>query len=328
MALIISKTSKNNNMKKPCSMIMGFAFLLAACNDFFESDLSKETVTLIAPADNTVTTTATVNFYWEKLDAARSYAVQVVKPDFGSITQIVADTNVSGTGFSIVLTPGTYQWRVRAQNGSSVTPYTTRTFTIDSTSDLSSQTIILYNPVNNYATNLSEMTFSCYGLYNAGQYRWALKTHAAGFGGSLVLPEQTSTDTAITVSGLTEGYYDWGMRAETNLSSTLYSIRSIYIDFTSPAAPTLDLPANGVTSTGPNFSLAWTHASDSGSPLYDSVYIYNDASFTSIKRIYKVSSGSTLTDTLANGTYYWRMKTLDKAGNASGFSASRWFKLM
>jgi hypothetical protein len=227
-----------------------------------------------------------------------------------------------------VLVPGTYQWRIRALNGSSATPYVVRTLTIDSTTDLSSQTIILNSPANNYATNASTVTFTCYGLYNATSYRWALKTHASGFTGSLVLPEHLESDTSVTITGLTEGYYDWGMRGETSLSSTLYASRSIYIDFTAPVTPSLDLPANGNTATGPGFNLSWIHATDTGSPLYDSVYIYNNAALTGITRTYKITSSTNVSDTLSNGTYYWRVKTFDKAGNASGFSGSRWFKLM
>lgn len=312
---------------KKLFFLFTMAQMLNSCNDFFEADLSKGTVTIIAPADHASTTIATVNFYWEKLKTARIYQVQVAKPSFDSISTILTDTEVSETSFSLVLVPGTYQWRVRAKNGSSFTPWSTRTLTIDSTSDLSSQTIILYNPADQYATNSSTMSFSCYGLYNASQYRWALKTHTGDFSGSLVLPEQLVSDTVVTVSGLTEGYHDWGMRGETSFSSTLYAYRSIYVDFTAPSTPVLDLPVNGYTSTGPSFSLSWTHGPDSGSPLYDSIYIYNNAALTDIIRAYKVSSGNTMTDTLSNGTYYWRMKTIDKAGNASGFSTSRWFKL-
>lgn len=302
-------------------------FLLFSCKDFIETDLTDKNVDIIAPQDNLLTTSAAINFYWEPLDGARQYRIQVASPSFDNMTSIVTDTLLGGTEFSYVLRPGNYQWRIRAQNGSSKTPYITRNITIDSTSDLSSQTIILLSPASEYATNSSSLTFSCYGLYNATHYRWALKTHASSFGGTLVLPDQLVADTFITVTGLPEGYLDWGMRGETSNSSTLYSSRSIYIDYTNPNAPALTAPANATTSVGPNFSLSWSRATDSGSPLYDSVYIYTSSSLSTIKRTYKITSGTSLSDTLADGTYYWRVKSIDKAGNAGAFSASRWFKL-
>lgn len=300
----------------------------SGCRDFIEVDLENKTVNILAPSDNMSSTTATVNFYWETLEGARSYHLQLVKPSFDNIVTMLADTNVSGTSFSIVLTPGNYQWRIRGQNGSTQTLYTVRSFTIDSTSDLSSQTLVLQSPDNNYATNAPSVTFSCYELYNSPGYRFAMKTHTSDFSGTLLLPESLESNTERTFSISTEGYYDWGMRGESATSSTPYAFRSIYIDRTAPGSPLLNSPADGNTSGGPSFTLSWTRASDTGSPLHDSIYIYSDAALTTLKRSYKVSSGTSLSDTLSNGTYYWRVKSVDQAGNTGSFSVTRWFKLI
>jgi hypothetical protein len=298
--------------------------LFMGCNDFIAKDLSEDSVIIYAPMDNYTTTTATTTFYWEKLEGARTYHIQIAKPSFDAMVSLLADTSCTGTQFSYVFTPGTYQWRIRAENGSSETPYITRTITIDSTNDLTSQQIILIDPVNNYAINATSFNLNFYSLYNAASYRISVRSHTSSFTGSLIIPEITTTDTFITVSGLTEGYLDWGVKGENGLSSTSYSTRSIYIDLTDPLAPTLNTPATASTISGPDITLTWTNGIDTGSPLGDSVYIYNDASYTSLRRALYTST-TMLNDTIANGTYYWRVKAVDKAGNVSSFSATRSF---
>ncbi|HYG49478.1 MAG TPA: hypothetical protein VD905_01195 [Flavobacteriales bacterium] len=298
--------------------------VLASCNDFIAADLTDKNITVLAPSDNVSTTSATISFFWQELDGARTYRLQIAKPSFDSMVSLLVDTSTSGTQFTHVFSPGIYQWRIRAENGSTETPWVTRTITIDSTTDLSSQQLILTDPANNDAVNTTSFTATFYGLYNASQYRLAVKSHTSNFTGSLVVPEITSTDTFITVSGLTEGYLDWGVKGESGLSSTSYTTRSIYIDLTDPLAPMLNTPGNAATITGPDFTLTWTNGADSGSPLSDSVFIYEDASFNVLRKSYYTST-TILTDTIADGTYYWRIKAIDKAGNAGPFSSSRSF---
>lgn len=322
MEHFIFRILKSNNFRLAIPVFM--LTVLSGCNDFIEKDLKDKEVTIYAPSQNYTTTTATVTFYWQKLDGARSYHIQIAKPSFDGMVSLLTDTLCTGSQFSYVFTPGTYQWRIRAENGTTETPYITRNIQIDSTNDLSSQQIILIDPVNNYAINTTSFTLNYYSLYNANSYRIAVKSHTSSFNGSLIVPEATSTDTFVTISGLTEGYLDWGVRGETGISSTPYSTRSIYIDLTDPLAPTLNTPAAAATITGPDFTLTWTNGSDSGSPLGDSVYIYEDASFNVLRKAY-YSTTTILTDTIADGTYYWRVKAIDKAGNTGPFSTSRNF---
>lgn len=318
MVFTIFKISKR--LIKPILLVMVFY----SCNDFLATDLRDKNVTILAPTDNLSTTTATMNFYWEELDGALSYHIQIAKPSFSNMTTLVVDTNLTGNNFTIVLTPGNYEWRIRAENGSTETPYIQRSFTIDSTSDLTGQTLILYAPSNDFATNDTTITLNWYGLYNADQYRILIKLHASGFTGTQVLPDIVQTDTTLQVSSLDEGYYDWGVRAENGLTNTSYTVRGVYIDYTSPGMVSLGSPAHNALVSGPTINFSWTNAIDSGSPLFDSLYVYTDTSLNIIRKSISVF-GTGYSDTLAIGTYYWRIKAYDKAGNQGGFSALRKF---
>ncbi len=323
MQPIIFKILKSNKALIGIPLFLALT-LFQSCRDFIAEDLTDKDVVVLSPSDNLSTTSATINFYWEELEGARTYRLQIAKPSFDNMSSLLMDTSVTQTQFTYVFTPGTYQWRVRAENGSSETPFVTRTITIDSTTDLSTQQIILINPADNYATNTTSFTLNFFGLYNATQYRVAVKSYTTGFSGSLIVPEIVITDTFVTVSGLTEGYLDWGVKGESGVSSTPFTTRSIYIDLTDPLAPTLNTPANAATISGPDFTLSWTNGSDSGSPLTDSVYIYQNSTLSVLRKAY-LSSITILTDTIADGTYYWRIKAIDKAGNSGPFSTTRSF---
>jgi hypothetical protein len=322
MRHFIFRILKNNRLTVAIPAFCMIA--LSSCNDFIAKDLSEQMVTIYAPMDNYSTTTATATFYWQRLDGARSYHLQIAKPSFDSMVSLLTDSTTTQTQFTYVFTPGTYQWRIRAENGSTYTPWITRTITVDSTSDLSSQQIILIDPVNNYAINTTSFTANWFAQYNANSYRLVVKSHTSSFTGSLIVPEITTTDTFVTINGLTEGYLDWGVRGETGLSATPYSTRGIYVDLTDPLTPTLNTPANASSFTGPDFTFSWTNASDSGSPLADSIYIYNTATLAAVRKAY-YSTTTILTDTIKTGTYYWRVKAIDKAGNVGPFSLTRSF---
>lgn len=321
MQPIIFRISKSNKLLFLLLFCLGF---MQSCRDFIAVDLRDKDLTVLSPSDNLTTTSATVNFYWMELDGARTYHLQIAKPSFDNMTTLLIDTSVTLTQFTYVFTPGTYQWRVRAENGSTQTPYITRSITIDSTADLTGQTLILFSPANDYATNDTTISFSYYGLYNASSYRFVLKTASTGFSGTQILPDQVVTDTVFTLSGLSEGHYDWGVRGESSLSTTTYAVRSIYIDYTNPGLVSLSVPASNATVIGPTINFSWLNSADSGSPLYDSVYVYSDTSMTNIRKALYIN-GTSVSDTLSIGTYYWRVRAIDKAGNKSAYTSKRKF---
>jgi len=105
-------------------VLLGAAFIcLCSCDEVLEKSLKDKKVVLLAPVNNLTTTTTTHNLYWEQIDGATSYQVQIVSPRFDSIVTLVADTFVENVKFNIELKKGVYQWRVMASNNSTVSSY-------------------------------------------------------------------------------------------------------------------------------------------------------------------------------------------------------------
>ena len=139
--------------------------------DFIEKNLKNKTVTLISPGDSLKTDAQTQLFYWDVVEGAIKYNLQIVSPDFGSITQLFVDSNVARTKFNYTLRAGTYQWRVRAYNGSSYTEYATRTIMIDTATSLINQTITLLSPPNDSISKTYAQVLSWKKLTGAVDYR-------------------------------------------------------------------------------------------------------------------------------------------------------------
>ena len=111
-------------------VILATVGLLQSCNDIIEANLSNTSLTVLAPVDNLVTTDSIHVFAWQTLDGSKNYQIQIVSPKFDSVTNFIIDTTTSKTNFTYKLTPKRYQWRVRALNNNSQSPYITRNLTI------------------------------------------------------------------------------------------------------------------------------------------------------------------------------------------------------
>lgn len=301
--------------------------VIAACDDFFDEDLSGKTVELVGPADGIETSSTSFTFWWNEVDGASKYNLQVVSPSFEAIEKLVLDTNLTETKYEYQLYPGSFQWRVMAFNGSSETEYTTYTLTVDSTLDLSTTTVILSAPDADYATSDTSVEFSWQSISIAEEYKIRL-VMGDWETGSLKAEEET-TDDYISLGLVSEGTYAWGVRAENIYSVSKYGISTLIIDRTDPQNPTLDSP-DPAEEVDIEVTFSWIRNEDSGSPIVkDSLFISTDQDFTtdleeivsvetSHKKEFNVSQGS-------SQTYYWRVKSIDAAGNVSNYSSTREF---
>ncbi|GAB3433031.1 hypothetical protein GCM10027516_43290 [Niabella aquatica] len=106
--------------------------ILGGCEEVFEQDLSKAAIVLVAPSDSVVTGDTSQNFAWEHVGPLANYQLQIVSPRFDSIVILVADTITADNLVQVTLWEGRqYQWRVRAMNEYSMSPYSQpRTLTI------------------------------------------------------------------------------------------------------------------------------------------------------------------------------------------------------
>lgn len=108
-------------------VLLGFI----ACDDIIEvPDISKETITVLAPTNGSAVDTTLVNFSWQVLKDAETYQIQVATPTFSEASQILVDTIVVATGVSKILSVNNFEWRVKGLNSSYETVYVTQSFSV------------------------------------------------------------------------------------------------------------------------------------------------------------------------------------------------------
>lgn len=103
-----------------------------SCDDIVEvPDISNQTITVLAPTDESTLTINDVNFSWNNVEDAENYRLQIATPSFENATQIVLDTTIAVTSYTKLLEAGIYEWRVRAENTEYQTNYSTQNFIIE-----------------------------------------------------------------------------------------------------------------------------------------------------------------------------------------------------
>jgi hypothetical protein len=307
--------------------IFKFLILLAifsgGCRkDFIESDLGGKLVSILAPSDGDTVSTTTPLFWWNEIEGTRSYHIQIVYPDFTSPQMLLYDTLVEEDRFYPNLAPGhTYYWRIRPENSSSQGEWVIRSLTIDSTVSLNAQSLMITSPATNgYATPNSTVSFSWNVITGATVYRIDITNTTSGANVT------TSTTTLNTFSyTFPQGNYSFSVRAENATSFTPWSLRTFSIDQTAPTSPQLIAPAHLTFYPSPpaTINFDWSSATDA---LTDSLYISTDSNFvTGIQSALLLNSSQsayTWTGAQASTIYYWRVRSMDAAGNRSNYSAT------
>jgi hypothetical protein len=294
-----------------------------SCKDIIEEDVSNETIVLISPADSLLSSSLTHQFRWNEAEDAFNYRFQVASPNFETPNEILADTLVSENSLYWTLYPGTFQWRVRAENAASESQYTTRTLFLDSAETLFGETVILLAPIDNEFTNDELIEFTWQSLDNVTAYILEVLDESG-----TEIEYTYSTDELSAIIEMGEGEYQWRVYAVNGIPSVSnYQQRDLTIDLTSPSNPSLTLPMNNqsvISGTTQNFQ--WTGGSDGLSNVSDSLFFYSDAALSIEIDSFLGQNDSYLLDTndLGTGTFYWVVRTYDQAGNYSQ-SSSRIF---
>lgn len=308
-------------------LLITFAFFLSCKKDFVVKDIKNQSVSVNAPANNLVTTSNKVTFWWEELDGAEKYDLQVVKPNFSAVTSIIADTSIAGNKLELTLQPGVYQWRIRATNAGGSTAYQTYNLTVDTTSNLGGLLVSANSPVNNFLTGNVRIVFTWNALNAAKNYQLILLDASSG-----VVKDTTTTLTSYTFSFGSQGAYTWKVRAMNDFSISQYNTpRSFTIDLTSPSAPVLTSPSNNSIIT-PTNNLVWNRV---GAPdaRYDSLFVATDSAFMNVisktkTYLQSIAVASLSAQPPANGSiYWWKLRSVDSVGNRSVYSTQLKFKL-
>lgn len=297
-------------------VLVGGIVLYSCTKDIIEPDLSGKAVVLLSPANGFETTTLTHLFWWEEVKNASSYNLQIVSTSFSSIQSLLLDTNLTTNKFAFTLPPGLFEWRVRAFNSSSKGPYSIFSLQIDSTSSLIGQTVVLNSPTNTLLTKTVTHTFQWDTLYNADEYRLQIINNTTS---QTVVDVTLTTDTARYT--LSEGTYTWKVRAQNSTSVSAYSSRTLTIDITAPVVSVQSFPANKDTISGTD-SLAWIR---SAAAIADTLFIYPDSLVSSLVFKGYVTDQDYTFPGIINQDYFWRLKSVDAAGNWSTYGTLRKF---
>jgi predicted secreted protein len=302
-------------------------FVVACTKDLIVKDIKDAPLTVLAPANNTRTPLNAITFWWEHVDGAEKYNIQIVKPNFGNIQSLIADTNVAGNKYTRSLTPGVYQWRIRAYNGGGNTSYYVYNLTIDTTSDLSTQLVVPISPQNGFLTGDKKIFFSWSAIPSATNYQFQLMN------GLIVLKDTmtTKSDYTFAVSTTTGGVYFWKVKAFNNSSVSQFNAAQTFtIDLRAPNPPVLTSPATLSAFTG-TADLKWTrNTATSNDVRYDSIYVAIDSTFGNFTVVSARVNGlqintSAFTPSLQPSStpseyYFWRVRSIDSVGNKSNFS--------
>ena len=134
----------------------------------------------------------------------------------------------------------------------------------------------------------------------------------------------TSVSSA-TTAPLPDGVYYWRARAQDSFGNLgLWSgARSFQVDTMAPSGPSPVSPANGATVYSSSPVLDWTDAADDGGyPRYETQYDTEPTFTDPITLAPPGGPSSAYLSGFADGVYYWRVRAVDGAGNASAYSAA------
>ena len=284
---------------------------LGGCDDLLEEDLDGFGVVLLTPPDGYSTASNLVSFQWEAVPRAMGYRVQIATPDFSNPILILHDSLVTDARFSAALTPGSYQWRVRAENPNSTTAYYQRNLTVTEATSLEGLTPLLIGPASNISTSDDAIAFSWQSLSGADDYRFELRS--GGQTGGIVLA-QIVAGTSLSLSAIDEGTYAWGIQAQNSNGTSNFSYRNLTVDRTPPDQPVLLAPVAAASLPNAPFSFQWQSGSNAGSGSIDSLFVEDDAEQT-IRAL--LATSTTYSDSLGVGSYTWYVRTIDGAGNGA-----------
>lgn len=296
-------------------IILGVGFVVGCDEIFYEEDISNESILLNAPANNSSLTEGDISFHWSIINDASDYRLQIASPNFVSADKILLDTLISSNSFVQALDVNTFQWRVKGINSGYETDYTTHELELTKSSVFADEKVSLILPVADFNSNQTKHSLQWEAVENATEYRlqiWKPTTDG------VKVKDTITTDLKKDIV-LEDGTYLWQVNATNGSENTDYSFRSILIDTTNPSKPILSSPEHESTKTVGDVVFSWQRQSGEGSAEFDSIYVYTDDALTNLKFKEK-SSTKTLTKSLENQTYYWKVQGFDAAGNKGEIS--------
>lgn len=309
----------------PSLLLCCLVSLCTSCSDLFEKDISEEEVVLLGPADDKTLHSGTIEFWWEEVDGATRYELEVVRGSFKTPEALEVDSTISSNIFQLYLAAGYYEWRVTAKNENSSSVSQVFQLGVDSAFSLNNEKVVLLYPALSDCISSNTILFRWVDLQVPG-VRYLLDVRLGTFDEGLTVYsfETDLNQQSVTLDGDFEGSLSWGVRAVNDEGASPFSSYTFDFDRTSPEKVTLDEPVNGDTVTGVNIAFNWTGKPASGCPETDSIIIYTDSAATQAEVKDKQAAGvNSYTTDLEPGDYWWQVFRLDGAGNISPGSGLR-----
>ncbi|MBY9002044.1 MAG: hypothetical protein KGD64_14085, partial [Candidatus Heimdallarchaeota archaeon] len=258
---------------------------------------------------------------WGSVSGATNYNVKVDNNNDMSSPYIDITTATSGSNYYVEssLSVGIYwYWNVRAKDaaGNWGSTSSTWSFRIDTTPPAAAT---LISPVNGYTSNL--IVLECSTASGANYYVFQIATDS-GFTNLVESAKKTIQTHTVNEA---DGFYYWRVRTEDFAGNFAYSgSRTFTLDRTGPPAPSLIDPTHNEYITDSTPYLDWTIVA--GTEGYQ-VMVDTTDQFSSpdidIERVvsYYIST------TLADNTYYWRVRGKDYLDNWGPWSTTWSFVL-
>jgi len=218
-------------MKNFSLWIVLVASALSSCEEIISvTDISEDTVTILAPLENAEIETTAVQFSWEPIAFAEYYQLQVATPNFMEANAIVLDTIIQDSlddtrSFDINLDPQEYEWRIRAGNSEYETAYKSANFEVVGESQFTEEMVQITSPEDQFSSPDTMITLEWEPIALAELYRIIVED----FDNQEVILEITTQEVSASIDFMASGNYEYSIRAETMTESTLFTSQTITI---------------------------------------------------------------------------------------------------
>jgi hypothetical protein len=327
--------------KKPVNRISTFLLIalaiatVSSCKDIIAEDITGNMPVLILPQSNDTVQSNPVHFKWEAIAGATRYRLQIVRPNFGNITDFVIDSMITATDFYMALDSNEYELKLTAMNAgySSATLGPVHFWVGISPSSGGGSAVVLQTPAEQAylgETFLEDRAFDWNDISNA-HFEFSIRKGSSWENFTEIVhtsPSLSSSNYILPGSvNLPQGKYLWGVKSYVNSVESPSTVRTFYIDTIRPAQATLSNPFdNSFENAGPiMFSWTVTAAGNNQAPVSSVLEIATDNAFTNLLNLSGTGEvdANTSTVSLVSGLYYWRVRNIDAAGNEAGYSTPR-----
>ena len=300
-----------------------------------QSDL-EDAVNIVSPKDGQEVSSDAMIFKWTKNDSAETYSLWVSKEDSTvrdtskAEMKILKAEDVETTGDNKVK----YQWinfPVKLCKSGDILYWRIRMSVPEGKwSDVAEFVIILQGPSapvlslpsNGFITSDNTPLFDWSDITDAANYELQVD-NIDSFDSPDIDENNLTSSTYTASSSLADGKYYWHVRAKDSAGNWggWSGTWSFTIDTKAPAAPTLSSPSDGSTTNNETPTFEWSDINDAAN--YE-LQVDDKENFLSRPDMVIADSNSTSStytaSDITDGTYYWRVRAKDSAGNWSRWS--------